>query len=154
MTVLKVMCGTPASGKTQYVKTHAKPEDLIVSRDEIRYSLVTPGIPLFSREEEVFQEFYSQINNGIHTYETIWADATHLNNTSRWKLLYNINRYAFEKIVFVCIETSLETCLKRNQNKSVKVPETAIRQMYASYRRPNLNDFLSLNVEIEIVKEK
>ena len=154
MTVLKVMCGAPASGKTHYIKTHAKPEDLIVSRDKIRRSMLTPGIPYFSKEPEVFKEFCKQINEGIHKYNIIWVDATHLNNRSRWKLLYNIDCHAFEKIVFVCLETPADECLKRNALRSnfERVPEAGMKNMLASYKRPSVNDFLSLNVEIEVVK--
>lgn len=154
MTILKVMCGVPASGKSSYIKEHAKPEDLVVSRDEIRFSMITPGIPYFSKEKEVFNEFCNRINNGINKYKVIWADATHLNNSSRWKLLYNINRNDFDEIDFVAIETPLEVCLERNapREEMKRVPEDSIRSMSASYRRPSVNDFLSLeNVKIEVI---
>lgn len=154
MTVLKVMCGVPASGKSSYIKEHAKPADLVVSRDEIRFSMITPGIPYFSKEKEVFKEFCNRINNGIGKYDVIWADATHLNNSSRWKLLYNINKDLFDEIVFVAIETPLEVCLERNAPREglANVPESSIRSMSATYRRPSVNDFLSLkNVKIEVV---
>lgn len=148
------MCGTPASGKTSYVKAHAKPEDLVVSRDEIRFSMLTPGIPYFSKEKEVFREFCKRINEGIDVYDTVWADATHISNASRWKLLRNINANAFEEIVFVSVETPLEECLLRNSAREglAQVPEDSIRSMAASYRRPSVNDFLSLdNVKIEVI---
>ena len=154
MTILKVMCGVPASGKSSYIKEHANPEDLVVSRDEIRFSMIAPGIPYFSKEKEVFNEFCNRINNGIGKYKVIWADATHLNNSSRWKLLYNINRFDFEEIDFVAIETPLEVCLERNapREEMKRVPEDSIRSMSASYRRPSVNDFLSLeNVKIEVI---
>lgn len=154
MTVLKVMCGVPASGKSSYIKEHANPEDLVVSRDEIRFSMLTPGIPYFSKEKEVFNEFCNRINNGIGKYKVVWADATHLNNSSRWKLLYNINRNDFEEINFIAIETPLEVCLERNSPREdiKRVPEDSIRSMSASYRRPSVNDFLSLeNVKIEVI---
>lgn len=154
MTVLKVMCGIPAAGKTHYIKTHAKPEDLVVSRDKIRQSFLTSGLAYFSKEPEVFAEFCNQINSGIHKYSTIWVDATHLNNKSRWKLLFNIDRFAFEKIVFICVETPIEECFKRNAARPdiSRVPESAMKSMADSYVRPSLNDFLSLNVEIEVIK--
>lgn len=154
MTVLKVMCGIPAAGKSHYVKTHAKPEDLVVSRDKIRQSFLTSGLSYFSKEPEVFAEFCNQINMGIHRYSTIWVDATHLNNKSRWKLLFNIDRFAFEKIVFICIETPVEECFRRNAARpdASRVPESALQNMADSYVRPSLNDFLSLNVEIEVIK--
>ena len=153
MTTLNVMCGCPGSGKTYYVKTHAQPEDLVVSRDAVRASMITSGVPYFSQEAEVFNEYCSQINAGIGKYDVIWADATHLNHKSRWKLLYNIEREKFDKIVFICMETPLEECLKRNANKpsSERTPESALRNMAHSYRRPVTSDFLSLNVEIKVI---
>ena len=157
MTVLKIMSGVPASGKTTYIKKHAAPEDLVVSRDKIRYSLLAPGIPYFSKEDEVFSEFCNQINEGIGKYDVIWADATHLNNSSRWKLLYNIRRHDFDEVDFIAIETPLEECLERNslRGNSTKVPESALKNMAASYKRPVRNDFLSLrNVKIEIVNNR
>lgn len=154
MTVLKIMCGVPAAGKTTYIKNHANPSDLVISRDEIRRSMITPGIPYFSKDTEVFNEFCSRINVGIKKYDVIWADATHLNNTSRWKLLYNIDRFALEKIIFVCIEHPFSVYVERNNQRTgiEHVPDKALKQMYDSYKRPSLNDFLSLNVEIEVIK--
>lgn len=154
MTVLKIMCGAPGSGKSTYVKNHARPEDLVVSRDDIRFALLTPGIPYFSKEKEVFDVFCNRINAGIGHYNVVWADATHLNNYSRWKLLYNIFRHDFEKIEFICIETPLEKCLENNlkRERKYQVPEDALKSMYSRYMRPSINDFLSLNVSIKVVK--
>lgn len=154
MTVLKIMCGCPAAGKSTYIKNHAKPEDLVVSRDAIRRSLLEPGIPYFSKDAEVFSLFCQAINTGL-SYPVIWADATHLNNGSIKKLLNNIYVSSFEKICFVCIETSLEKCLERNNKRTgiEKVPEQSIISMYNSYTRPKINDFyLNIPIEIEVVK--
>lgn len=156
MTILKIMCGVPASGKTTYIKNHAAPGDLIVSRDKIRKALLKPGMPYFSKDAEVFDLFCQAINNSLipPAYPVVWVDATHLNNTSRWKLLYGINRNAFEEIDFIAIETSLEKCLERNEMKdeSERVPIGSIKRMYEAYKRPSYNDFLSLRkVKIEVI---
>ena len=154
MTILKIMCGCPGVGKSHYVKTHAKPEDLVVSRDEIRNSIIKPGMAYFSRESQVFEQFCEKINEGLYKYNIIWVDATHLNNTSRWKLLYGINRDAFEEIDFIALEAPLDTCLTRNLNRNglARIPSSSIRRMYETYKRPSYNDFLSLkNVKIEVI---
>lgn len=158
MTILKIMCGCPGSGKTTFVKQHASINDLVVSRDEIRSKILLPKEPYFSKEEEIFKLFCKNINDGsfLNRYKTVWADATHLNNASRWKLLNNIYSLRFEKIVFVCMETSFDLCLKRNNQRAgmARVPKDSLKKMYEAYKRPSLNDFLSLdNVEIEIIKE-
>lgn len=156
MTVLKIMCGCPGAGKTTFIETHKKPTDMVISRDLIRQSCSSPGIPYFSKENEVFYLLCQAINNTLlpPSYDTVWVDATHLNHGSRNKLISNIYASNFEKIVFICIETPLDVCLERNATRDsrTRVPESAIKSMYESYKRPTLNEFDYLNVEIEVIK--
>lgn len=156
MTVLKIMCGIPGAGKTTYIENHKQLTDFVVSRDIIRQKCSAPGIPYFSKENEVFSLLCETINDTLipPRYNTVWVDATHLNHGSRNKLISNIWATKFEKIVFVCIETPLEVCLERNaaRDSRTRVPESAIKSMYESYKRPTLNEFDYLNVEIEVIK--
>lgn len=156
MTILKIMCGCPGSGKSHYIKNYAEPEDLIVSRDEIRFAMLSPGIPYFSKEKEVFDEYCNRINSGIDNFPVIWADATHLNTQSRQKLFYAIDYSKFEKIIFICIETPLAKCIKQNAQREglERVPENALRKMYHSYTRPSAKLYSNLNVEIKVIKNE
>lgn len=157
MTVLKIMCGAPASGKSRYIERHKKDGDVVISRDIIRQKFIQPGIPYFSKENEVFDTLCKDIDNNLikSNPNSIWVDATHLNHNSRKKLISNIRSTLSEKVVFVCVETPLDICLKRNATRDdrSRVPESALKSMYNSYKRPTLNEFDYLNTEIEVVKE-
>ena len=55
-----VMCGIPGSGKSTLAKQLAaevKCSVNIVSRDQIRFSMISENEPYFSKEKEVFKEF-------------------------------------------------------------------------------------------------
>lgn len=154
MTKLNIMCGVPGAGKSHYIKEHYnKEKDVVISRDVIRFSLVTLGQVYFSREKEVFREFCNKINETIGVADTTWADATHLSNRSRWKLLNGINHKNFELINFICVEEPLEICLARNAQRDGRavVPESAIERMFEQYQRPVREDFLSIENLGEII---
>ena len=90
--ILYISCGIPGSGKSTFLKSHIAPTERIVSRDEIRFSLLKEGEEYFSHEDEVWDIFIhtiaDSINNGINTY----ADATHLTQKSRSALFYQLKQ--------------------------------------------------------------
>ena len=143
---LFLMVGCPASGKSTFIKkqiylmTNAK----VISRDEIRFSLVAEDEPYFSREDEVFDCFINEIREAIKTYDYVFVDATHLNKNSRFKTLkrlyLNHNEVAVVPIVFT---TPLETCLLRNEYREGRrrVPEDAIKRMYNSFTWPDTDNY-------------
>ena len=51
---LVLMCGAPGSGKTTIAKKLMCNNDLYISRDEIRYSMISNEYEYFSKEKEVF----------------------------------------------------------------------------------------------------
>ena len=158
MTILRVMVGVPGAGKSTFIKMMAKPEDAIVSRDKIRFSLIAPGIPYFSHEDDVFKEFCAQIEQNALNHDVVWADATHMTRGSRRKLLNRINKSLFEKIEFYVINTPLEICLKHNAKREglSKVPENVINNMYAKFSYPTkdeVNDIDCAIINIEFIEE-
>ena len=61
---LYLMMGCPGSGKSTYLKTRFSQRPLaVISRDEIRFSMVKENEEYFSRENEVYAEFIRQIIN-------------------------------------------------------------------------------------------
>lgn len=156
MAILNVMSGVPGCGKSTYITLHKGPVDAVISRDVIRAQIASkynPDDPYFMHEQEVYREFTRQINEAGLVYDTVWADATHLNHKSLNKLFYNINTKEFSEIHIICIEASLEKCLAQNALRTGKarVPEDSIKSMYASYRRPSADDYPDLNVIVEVV---
>ena len=87
---LFVLVGVSGSGKSTLAKKIAKElgaSAKIISRDEIRFSMVAEDEEYFSKENEVFKEFIRQIKESLNTNQNTIVDATHLNCGSRTKLL-------------------------------------------------------------------
>ena len=159
MTTLRMMVGAPASGKSTFVKMMAHPEDVVVSRDKIRFSLIAPGIPYFSHEKDVFNKFCNEINKGGEQGGIVWADATHITRGSRAKLYNRLDKTLFDRIEIYVINTPLEDCLKNNAKRTglAQVPESAIRDMYAKFTYPTVDEFDNMEcaiINIEFIRSE
>jgi len=157
MATLRMMVGIPASGKSTFVKMMAHPEDAVVSRDAIRFSLITPGIPYFSKETDVFNQFCHDVNKSAETHGIVWADATHITVGSRRKFYNMVDKTLFDRLEVYVINTPLEECLKNNLNRDglARVPEDAIRNMSAKFTYPTKDEFGDIDciiTEIEFIR--
>lgn len=140
---LYIMSGCPCSGKTTMAKERF-PNAKYVSRDEIRFSMVPEGDEYFSREDEVFEKFVKEINDGLRQSLDVVADATHLNTASRLKLLYSLDLDRSKTLVeLICLRPPLEVCLERNETRKGTrsyVPINVIKKMYYSFSMPSFDD--------------
>lgn len=147
--ILYLMVGCPASGKSYFAKNYLWVHGdniCYVSRDEVRYRMVKDGEDYFSKEDEVFDEFVAEIKELLTTEEidvdAVIADATHLHWGSRRKLLKALgildNCYPWVEVIPVVMETSLQTCIERNEHRSGRecVPANIIIKMRNSMRSP------------------
>lgn len=133
---LVVMVGPPGCGKTTFIKNQPLKGNHI-SRDKIRFSLLEDGETYFGKEDLVFKEYVKQIQESLDAGCRTYADATHLNEKSRNKLLDNLNLENVD-IYMVVFDTSLKDCLERNSHREGKerVPESALKRMYLSKTNP------------------
>ena len=140
MNALIMMCGIPGSGKSTYAKKllELHPDWHYVSRDEVRYEYVDDKEHYFDHEDEVYREFCNRIDMYLLTGETVIADATHLNMSSRNKLINNLSARGYEKIV-VIMTTPFEECMKRNAAREgiTRVPDQSMYNMKRSFKAPN-----------------
>lgn len=135
---LFIMCGAPGSGKSYFVEHNLTLDGIVVSRDKVRFSMISDKDEYFSKEKAVFKEFVRQIQEGLDNGKVVYADATHLNGVSRLKLLNSLNLKNTD-VIPIFFKTSLETCLARNAKREgrARVPEDALRNMYNSMTNPS-----------------
>ena len=116
----------------------------------------------FSKEKQVFKEFVKRINNALENGYDVFADATHLNKASRNRLLRAVNPQLALNVDVVWIKTSLDECLRRNNNRKGTrsfVPKGVIRRMFFQTEKPEFEEgfntiyIVEENQPIKVYKE-
>ena len=136
---LYLMMGVPGSGKSTYVKNILKYGDIYISRDEIRYSLLTEEDDYFAKENEVIKTFIDNIDKSLINEEycgDVYADATHLSPKSRAQILNKLKNK--DKVSVIYLDIPLNIILERNAQRKGRalVPENVVRRMYNSIILP------------------
>lgn len=137
MGTMYLMCGAPGCGKSYYIKTHLKEGEKVISRDEIRFSMLKDKDKYFSKEKEVYNEFLRRINAEIAAGSDFYVDQTSLNTGARAKLLNRLNKKP-TKLIAIYINRPLERILFQNAQRTGRalVPEDAVINMYNSIEIP------------------
>ena len=141
MANLYLMCGCPGAGKSTFIEENFNQAVSVISRDTIRFSLVSPDEDYFSREDEVTKEFWKQINDNLAKGKHVVADQTSLTPRSRKWFIQHVTGYA--KLNIVLIDEDLETCLERNEKRKgtrAYVPEENVRRMYKRLIEPSFKE--------------
>ena len=143
MATLHILMGCAGSGKSTWIQNHLNEYTEWISRDHIRFSLVNEDEEYFSKEKEVFKEFVRRIDETLKNGKDVFADATHLNKTSRLKLMNAVDFSLVTNVNIIWIKTPLDECLARNANRAGTrsyVPESAIRRMFYNIEKPDLEE--------------
>lgn len=136
---LYLMMGVPGSGKSTYAKNILKDGDIYISRDEIRYSLLTEEDDYFAKENEVIKTFIENIDEALEVKEycgNVYADATHLSPKGRAQVLNQLKNK--DKVSVIYLDIPLNIVLERNAQREGRalVPENVVRRMYNSIILP------------------
>lgn len=138
---LFLLSGVAGAGKSTWAKKQVETNGGVwISRDVIRFALVPEGEDYFSREDEVFSRFISdiqeQINNPIAT--NIYVDATHLNKTARDRVLKRLNLTTLDEVNCVFFDITADVAIERNKPRTgqAHVPPSVIRRMALTHVMP------------------
>lgn len=136
-----VLAGVPGSGKSTWIRSQLVPGAEWISRDNVRFAILSDEDDYFAHEDDVFDTFINYINQTLEkdNIHTIYIDATHLNKRSRDKVLRRVHKDNIGELNCVCFDIPLAVCISRNNLRAgrSRVPETAICNMYNSYRHPD-----------------
>lgn len=149
---LYIVMGLPGSGKSTWLKEHLN-DPVIVSRDEVRFSMLGENSKYFDNEKKVFSKYVNTIQEYLDSSNNIdvYADATHINQKSRNKLLNKLNLKDVN-INILYINTPVEECIKRNNNREglEKVSEKVIRDFNERLEVPTHNEKYKYKSIIEV----
>lgn len=143
---LILLTGVPGSGKSTWVNSmfHLFKKPIIISRDEIRFSMVAENEEYFSKEKEVFKAFYKSIQEALDSpdFNNVFVDATHLSEASRNKVLDKLNLDNVTNLCVINFAPYLSTCLERNRQREGRacVPEDVITDMWMHYSPARHNE--------------
>lgn len=156
---LYLMMGCPGSGKSTYLKTRFSQRPLaVISRDEIRFSMVKEDEEYFSRENEVYAEFIQQIKDALDFNAEVFADATHLNERSRAKTLRALGESLKDvEVNIIWVRVPVEIALAQNENRKGTrsyVPKSVIRRMHLQLTKPTKEEGFDHIYIFENGKEK
>lgn len=141
MADLYLMCGVPGAGKSTFLKKIVDENSVIVSRDEIRFSIVKSDEDYFSHEDEVLNIFWKRINEALAAGKDVFVDQTSLTIKARKFLLRHVKGYTYANIIW--INEDENTCLERNEKRKgtrAYVPRSVIRRMYRQFIEPSLSE--------------
>lgn len=154
-----IMSGPMGAGKSfyakHYVETHKN--TAYISRDNIRFSFLSPEDDYFAKEEETLKEFYRQAQTAINNVDVdaVILDASHLDDKAIAKTLNNLNIPNEFTIIQIRLETSLSKCLEQNGSREgrAKVPEKVIETAYNQFQEGKDNTIPWVRHKIDVVWE-
>ena len=144
---LWLLCGIPGSSKSTWIRDHRTffaEKSAVISRDEIRFSIVAENEEYFSKENEVWDKFVANAKSSISENVDTILDATHISESSRGKILRALKDNLQDvEINAIVINTGVDTAIEQNdlrEGTRAFVPKGVIRRMNSSLTLPTLEE--------------
>ena len=162
MNYLIMFCGIPGSGKSTEARRMARSltaRNLMVeyiSRDELRFSMISNESEYFSKEKEVFSKFVEKMNNSLNKNDCTIIDATHISKASRAKILRRIENPANVRLLVLYLTTPIDVCMRQNDLRTgrERVPHEVIERMAEQFEEPTEKEFMGFGFDTVEVWEK
>ena len=162
MNYLIMFCGVPGSGKS--TEAHRMAGSLTarnltveyISRDELRFSMISDESEYFSKEKEVFSKFVEKTNNSLNKNDCTIIDATHISKASREKILRRVKNPTNVRLLVLYFTTPLDVCMRQNDLRTgrERVPHEVIEKMAKQFEDPSEKEFTGFGFDSVEVWEK
>ena len=162
MNYLIMFCGIPGSGKSTEARRMA--ESLAargltieyISRDELRFSMISDESEYFSKEKEVFSKFVEKMTNSLNKNDCTIIDATHISKVSRTKILRRVEDPTNVRLLVLYLTTPIDVCMRQNDLRAGKerVPHEVIEKMAKQFEDPTEKEFAGFDFDSVEVWEK
>ena len=162
MNYLIMFCGVPGSGKSTEARRMAGSLTARgitiehISRDELRFSMISDESEYFSKEKEVFSKFVEKMNNSLNKNDCTIIDATHISKASRAKILRRVENPNSVRLLVLYLTTPLDVCIQQNDLRAgrERVPHEAIERMAEQFEEPTEKEFVGFGFDTVEVWEK
>lgn len=145
-TKLMLMVGPAGAGKSTFIQNYINNSTEVchvVSRDKIRFNLLTDTDSYFDKENQVFAIFIETLQICLNDagVDVVFADATHLTEKARNKVLDALDLTNVD-IIPVVVAPEMEIALRQNEMREglARVPRSVIRRMYYQLEEPTYNE--------------
>jgi predicted kinase len=136
--VVHMLIGLPASGKSTYVEKHAPKDAIIVSPDRIRqevFQVVYDPVV----EDGVWGRFFKEIEEGLRQKKEVIIDNTNVTRRARSAIIQLAKKYE-APVIGYWFQVPLEECLKRNKQRDRVVPEYMIHSFQRMFEEPKMEE--------------
>ena len=162
MNYLIMFCGIPGSGKSTEARRMAGSLAArgitveYISRDELRFSMISDENEYFSKEKEVFSKFVEKMNNSLNKNDCTIIDATHISKASREKILRRVENPNSVRLLVLYLTTPLDVCMRQNDLRAgrERVPHEVIEKMARQFEDPTEKEFAGFDFDSVEVWEK
>jgi len=129
--VLVMVKGLPASGKTTYARTLVDKGYVRVNKDDLR-AMMHNSKWSKGNEKQVLYARDTAVRNALFNGQNVIVDDTNFapGHEATLRQIAQDTESNFEAVV---IDTPLEECIKRNENRANKVPVSVIVTMHSRY---------------------
>ena len=162
MNYLIMFCGIPGSGKSTEARRMTRSLTARgitiehISRDELRFSMISDESEYFSKEKEVFNKFVEKMNNSLNKNDCTIIDATHISKASRAKILRRVEDPTNVRLLILYLTTPLDVCMRQNDLRTSRerVPHEVIEKMAKQFEEPTEKEFVGFGFDTVEVWEK
>lgn len=135
-----MVVGLPGSGKTYWAYNQARPYDVVLDSDEIRFEEYGDA-SCQDNPDRIFNIMFQRTRAALRAGRDVYYVATNLSARRRINLLKSLKKN-FDNIQYRCavMATPIDVCHKRNEGRMRVVPTEVINRMMRQFEIPCENE--------------